>query len=88
MVKGVHDTQCGFKFFERHAVTHALVTCRTTGFAFDVELLRQLQRAGLDIVEVPVAWSHAGESSFHPLRDGLASFSAVLQMHRPTGWAS
>ena len=88
VVKGVHDTQCGFKFFERHAVTHALVTCRTTGFAFDVELLRQLQRAGLDIVEVPVAWSHAGESSFHPLRDGLASFGAVLQMHRPTGWAS
>ena len=89
LVRGVHDTQCGFKFFERHAVTQALVTCRTTGFAFDVELLRQLQRAGLDIVEVPVAWSHADESSFSPLRDGLASFGAVLQMQRSTtGWAS
>jgi len=89
LVHDVHDTQCGFKFFERHAVTQALVTCRTTGFAFDVELLRQLQRAGREIVEVPVAWSHADESSFSPVRDGLASFGAVLQMQRSTvGWTS
>jgi dolichyl-phosphate beta-glucosyltransferase len=89
LVSGVHDTQCGFKFFERHAVTQALVTCRTTGFAFDVELLRELQRAGLDIVEVPVAWSHAEDSSFSPLRDGLATFGAILQMQRSTaGWTS
>lgn len=89
IVKGVHDTQCGFKFFERHAVTHALVNCRMTGFAFDVELLRQLQDDGREIVELPVAWSHAGESSFHPLRDGVASFNAVLQMQRTSvRWAS
>ncbi|RFU22373.1 glycosyltransferase [Geodermatophilus marinus] len=89
IVKGVHDTQCGFKFFERHAVTHALVNCRVTGFAFDVELLRCLQGSGFDIVELPVAWSHAGESSFHPLRDGVASFGAVLQMQRAAArWAS
>ncbi len=89
VVKGVHDTQCGFKFFERHAVTHALVTCRDTGFAFDVELLCQLQRAGLEIVEVPVAWTDGSHSSFSPWRDGLASFNAVLHMRRVSlGWAS
>jgi dolichyl-phosphate beta-glucosyltransferase len=82
VVKGVRDTQCGFKFFERGAVTHALVACRTTGFAFDVELLRQMQRNGDQIVEVPVAWSHAGASSFRPWQDGIASFGAVLQMQR------
>jgi dolichyl-phosphate beta-glucosyltransferase len=87
MVKGVHDTQCGFKFFNREAVTHALVTCRSTGFAFDVELLRQLQRSGLEIVEIPVAWSDAASSTFHPWRDGLPSFGAVLQMRRSApGW--
>ncbi|WP_100499828.1 glycosyltransferase [Geodermatophilus chilensis] len=84
VVRDVHDTQCGFKFFERQAVTHALVSCRTTGFAFDVELLRQLQVAGWGVVEVPVAWSHADSSSFSPWRDGLTSFSAVLQLR----WAS
>lgn len=82
VVKGVRDTQCGFKFFERSAVTQALVLCRTTGFAFDVELLRHLQRNGHPVVELPVAWRHAGQSSFRPVQDGLASFGAVLQLQR------
>lgn len=89
LVEGVQDTQCGFKFFERRAVTHALVVCRTTGFAFDVELLRQMQRDGAQIVEVPVTWSHAGASSFRPWQDGIASFGAVRQIQRsPGGWSS
>jgi dolichyl-phosphate beta-glucosyltransferase len=82
LVDGVHDTQCGFKFFDRAAVVPALVTCRTTGFAFDVELLRHLQSAGRDIVEIPVAWSHSGGSSFSPLRDGMSAFRAVMQLQR------
>lgn len=81
-VQGVSDTQCGFKFFERDAVTRAMVQCRTSGFAFDVELLQRLQCNGDRIVEIPVAWTDGAESSFHPLRDGMASFAAVLQMHR------
>ena len=82
VVKGVRDTQCGFKFFERSAVTQALVACRTSGFAFDVELLHQVQRNGERIVEVPVAWSHEGASSFRIWQDGVASFGAVLQIQR------
>lgn len=82
MVRGVTDTQCGFKFFERGAVTRAMVQCRTSGFAFDVELLRQFQNNGDVIVEVPVAWTDGPGSTFHPLRDGIASFASVLQMYR------
>jgi glycosyltransferase involved in cell wall biosynthesis len=58
LVRGVRDTQCGFKFFEREAVMRALVQCRT------------------------VAWTDDARSTFHPVRDGLASFGAVLQMQR------
>lgn len=82
LVAGVHDTQCGFKFFDRAALVPALATCRTTGFAFDVELLRHLQEAGAEIVEIPVAWSHTGGSSFSPVRDGMSAFRAVLQLQR------
>jgi dolichyl-phosphate beta-glucosyltransferase len=82
MVAGVADTQCGFKFFERSAVTSALVQCRTTGFAFDVEVLHRLQRDGGTIVEIPVAWSDDARSTFRPLRDGIPSFAAVLQIQR------
>lgn len=82
MVHGVTDTQCGFKFFERDAVTRAMVQCRTSGFAFDVELLQRLQRDGDQIVEIPVAWTDGAESTFHPIRDGFASFASVLHMQR------
>lgn len=82
LVQGIHDTQCGFKFFDRTAIVPALVSCRTSGFAFDVELLRHVQKAGLDIVEVPVAWSHADGSSFSPLRDGMSAFRTVIQLQR------
>lgn len=82
MVQGVCDTQCGFKFFERGAITRAMVQCRTAGFAFDVELLRRLQNEGGRIIEIPVAWTDGADSTFHPVRDGIASFVSVLQMHR------
>jgi dolichyl-phosphate beta-glucosyltransferase len=82
VVDGVHDTQCGFKFFERHAVMRALVQCQSSGFAFDVELLQHLKADGAAIVELPVSWTDQPQSTFHPLRDGPASFTAVLQMQR------
>jgi dolichyl-phosphate beta-glucosyltransferase len=82
VVPGVLDTQCGFKFFQRRAVTAALVQCRTTGFAFDVELLSRLQGAGGRIVEIPVEWTDDARSTFSPFRDGAASFGALRQISR------
>jgi glycosyltransferase involved in cell wall biosynthesis len=81
-VKGISDTQCGFKFFERDALTAAMVQCRTTGFAFDVELLQRLQHAGASIVELPVAWTDGEASTFRPFKDGIASFASVFQLQK------
>jgi len=81
LVTGVHDTQCGFKFFQRDAVQAAIRRCHMTGFAFDVELLAQIQHGGGRIVELPVAWTDQTGSTFHPIRDGLTSFSAILHLH-------
>ena len=82
MVQGIADTQCGFKFFETGAAKRALVECRTMGFAFDVELLQRIQHAGGRILELPVAWTDGPASTFRPIRDGIASFGAVLHMQR------
>ena len=81
LVAGVADTQCGFKFFQRPVVTAALVRTRTTGFAFDVELLHRIQADGGEVVELPVAWTDRAGSTFHPVRDGNASYRAVLALH-------
>jgi len=80
VVPGVHDSQCGFKFFERGVARRAIENCHLTGFAFDVELLRRVQQAGDTIVEVPVTWTDDARSTFHPVRDGIPSFVAVLSL--------
>jgi dolichyl-phosphate beta-glucosyltransferase len=82
LVPGVHDTQCGFKFFDRVRAQSAITHCRDTGFAFDVELLRQIQIAGGRIVEIPVTWTDDPHSTLRPVRDGFAAIAAVSRMHR------
>jgi dolichyl-phosphate beta-glucosyltransferase len=82
LVPGVRDTQCGFKFFDRAAVDHALLATRATGFAFDVELLRRIHDDGGSIVELPVTWTDTPGSTLRPMRDGLAAVAAVGRMHR------
>ncbi|MEV7606416.1 glycosyltransferase [Paenarthrobacter sp. NPDC089322] len=79
-VKGIFDTQCGFKFFERDALTTAMVQCRATGFAFDVELLLRLQHQNARIIELPVSWTDGAASTFRPIHDGFASFASVIQL--------
>jgi hypothetical protein len=39
-----------------------------------------VQLSGGRIVELPVAWTDAAGSTFHPVRDGLASFRAVFDL--------
>jgi hypothetical protein len=57
-VRGIRDTQCGFKLF-RGAVAHDLFSrMRMSGFSFDVEVLLMAQRQGYRIAEVPVNWTH------------------------------
>ncbi|MBP7691376.1 MAG: glycosyltransferase family 2 protein [Anaerolineales bacterium] len=51
------DTQCGFKAF-RGAVARPLFALgRVDRFMFDVEILFLAERAGLRLVEMPVAWA-------------------------------
>ncbi|HEU5321816.1 MAG TPA: dolichyl-phosphate beta-glucosyltransferase, partial [Methylomirabilota bacterium] len=53
-LRGVADSQCGFKAFTAAAAEQLFGPLRTRGFGFDVELLLRAQRAGLRVAEVPV----------------------------------
>lgn len=88
-IRGIHDTQCGFKIFETkvardlfsrlivyrpHPEKHAF-----TG-AFDVELLYLAYKQGLKIAEVPIAWYHAPTTRVSPVRDSVRMFFDVLKI--------
>jgi dolichol-phosphate mannosyltransferase len=57
-----YDTQCGAKVFRKAAVDRVLPAMVSRGFEFDVELLWRLQKAGCQIVEVPIEWQNKGDS--------------------------
>ena len=68
-VRGVHDTQCGFKLFRMDVMRAVFERQRTERFAFDVELIRRVQAAGGEVVEVPVEWKGGVRSSLRVCRD-------------------
>lgn len=61
-LKGVSDTQCGFKFFTRAAAREIFGRQQIDGYMFDVEILVLARRLGFEIREVPIRWRDDGDS--------------------------
>lgn len=57
-VRGLRDTQCGFKLFTAEAARAIFRRTRIDRFGFDVEALALAQRQGLIMTEVPVRWAN------------------------------
>ncbi len=68
-VRGIVDTQCGFKAFKMSTCRHLFEEQRIFDFGFDVEILFAAQKKGLKITEVPVLWYNDARSSVNPLVD-------------------
>jgi len=68
-VRGVQDTQCGFKLFRMDVMRAVFEALGTERFAFDVELVRRVLRTGGTVKEIPVAWRGGKRSSLRVLRD-------------------
>lgn len=56
-VKGINDTQCGFKLFSREAARVLFPNQHIQRWCFDPELLVIGQKDGMEISEVPVTWN-------------------------------
>lgn len=57
-VRGVADTQCGFKCMTREAAQRIFPKVTTNTPVFDVEMLIVAAQEGLRVAEVPVRWVH------------------------------
>jgi dolichyl-phosphate beta-glucosyltransferase len=77
-VRGIQDTQCGFKAFTRECAREVFSRQRIVGFGFDVEVLFVARRLGYGIKEVPVTWAYAASSRVDPVKDTIRMFRDVL----------
>jgi dolichyl-phosphate beta-glucosyltransferase len=81
-VKGLKDTQCGFKLFTAAAVEATFPRITIEGWAFDVEVLSIAQRRGLRIREVPIEWHYRDQSHVSALPDSYRMLRDVLRIRR------
>jgi len=72
-VRGIWDTQNGFKAFRALIAKDLFSRQRMAGFSFDIELLALAQRRGYKIGIIPVKWRHDPESKVT-----LSSYLRVL----------
>ncbi len=94
-VKGIHDTQCGFKLFKIDVARDVFSRCKLDGFGFDFESLMIARDLGYKIDEVPIRWSHQEGSKVVMMRDGPKMLIELVKLRlagkgrrlekRPTG---
>src|SRR5262249_58381423 len=81
-LRGIADSQCGFKAFTAPAATRLFEALTTRGFGFDVELLLLARAAGCRIVEVPVNWADHADSKVGVLRHGPGMLWQIMTARR------
>jgi dolichyl-phosphate beta-glucosyltransferase len=88
-LRGISDTQCGFKAMPRRVAHELFRQVRIYGddapvlrgaavTAYDVELLFLARKGGYSIAEVPVRWHYGTETKVSPVRDSLRNLRDVL----------
>lgn len=76
----VYDSQCGCKFVRRSLYERVRPALVETRFAFDVDLLAHLHRAGARLEEVPIDWTDIPGSKVSLLRDSAQMAAALLKL--------
>ena len=91
-IKGVSDTQCGFKMF-RHDIAKRLftkinnirsnskkITGSSVSAGFDVELIYLAEKLGYKIKEVPVNWLYVETRRVNPIKDSIEGFMDLVKI--------
>ena len=81
-VRGIADTQCGFKLFRAQVAMDLFSVLQIDGYGFDVELLFVAQRRGYGIAEVPINWADQAGSKVRVAHDGLCMLHEVWVIRR------
>ncbi|MBM2815968.1 MAG: UDP-glucose--undecaprenyl-phosphate glucosyltransferase [Ignavibacteria bacterium] len=81
-LKGIKDTQCGFKGFTRRAADIIFPHTKIDGFGFDVEILYLARKAGLNIEEVSVEWYNDPRTTVDPVKDSIRMITDLFRIKK------
>lgn len=80
LIKGIKDTQCGFKMFRRRIISPLWEDIRLEGFGFDLEVLYAAQQMDYKIKEVAVNWKHVDNSKVDLIKDSMRMLVNIFQI--------
>jgi dolichyl-phosphate beta-glucosyltransferase len=80
LVRGIIDTQCGFKLMSRRAADAIFGSARIDSFSFDVEMILVARRNDLGVKDIPVKWVDSKGSRVHPVRDSARMLLDLFRM--------
>jgi dolichyl-phosphate beta-glucosyltransferase len=81
-IRGVEDTQCGFKMFSRRAAEDLFEVQQMVGIGFDIELIFIAKKRGYRIKEVPITWYYNADSRMHLVYDSLNILLEIYAIRR------
>lgn len=79
-IRGIQDTQCGFKLFRKDVARDVFSRCKLDGFGFDFESLMIARDLGYRIAEIPIRWAHQEGSKVVLMRDGPKMLAELVKL--------
>jgi len=79
-LRGISDTQCGFKFFQGAVARRLFALQRIDGYMYDVEILLLAQHLGYRVREEPIRWRDDGDSRLELVRGNLRNLRDILRL--------
>ncbi|MEW5820198.1 MAG: dolichyl-phosphate beta-glucosyltransferase [Cyanobacteriota bacterium] len=80
ILRGIQDTQCGFKLFKADCAKKIFSKLILVGFSFDVEVLFLAKKMGYKVTEVPVCWKAIPGTKINPFLDSPVMFLGVVKI--------
>jgi dolichyl-phosphate beta-glucosyltransferase len=78
LLRGIYDTQCGFKLFKANVARDIFSVATIDGFGFDVEVLYIARLRSYAITEVPINWHNVEGSKVNVFFDSPKMFLEVI----------
>src|SRR3989339_752773 len=90
-LKGIKDTQCGFKLFEKQAALKIIEKLQvfhdkriavdsSVSAGFDIEFIFLAQKLDYKIIEVPVIWKHVETKNVNFIRDTIETLKDIFKI--------
>jgi dolichyl-phosphate beta-glucosyltransferase len=83
-LRGITDTQCGYKLFRTDLAKAMVKKQIIPGFAFDVEYVYFIFLNGFRIKEIPVTWANDADSSVSPLKASIDFYKSLKLIKKNT----